>query len=69
MAQSEDGTTPLLLAALNGTTENIQVLLNAGADVTVQNGFGFTPLHIAADRGSTANVKALLDAGADVQAQ
>lgn len=36
-APSPDGTTPLMMAALSGSREMVQVLLDAGGDVTTRN--------------------------------
>lgn len=66
MARSNDGKTPLMLAAFFGTASDIQALLNWGADVMAQSNDGTTPLLLAALNGTTENIQALLNAGADV---
>ena len=43
----------------------IQMLLNAGADVMVQDDDGNTPLHYAANFDKDENIQTLLAAGAD----
>ena len=50
-------------------TEAVQVLLDAGANVDVQNKEGATALMAASVRGHTATVQVLLDAGANVDVQ
>ncbi len=61
---------PLFHAASN-SVENVQVLLNAGAEVnrrTCEDWNRSTPLHAAARSAEPGVVAALLEAGADVQA-
>jgi hypothetical protein len=43
-AKNEDGATALFYAAANGRWANVELLLNAGADVSVQDRRGMTPL-------------------------
>ena len=49
--------------------ETAQVLIEHGADVTMQDKAYSTPLHLASFRGSTETVRLLLQHGADVAAQ
>ena len=58
--------TPLHLAAKDGHLPIIKLLLNAGADPSVQDMEGATPLDEAAMSGHCGAVEALLDAGVDV---
>ena len=51
------------------STELLNLLVNAGADVNIQNISNHTALHIAAGRGRTEVAKLLVDAGADVNMQ
>ncbi|PCJ42511.1 MAG: hypothetical protein COA71_03085 [SAR86 cluster bacterium] len=45
----EEGSTPAMLAAMNGHYESATALLNAGADVNIQDKLGRTVLFIATD--------------------
>ena len=64
------GRTALHCAAWSSTdrSEEIALLLRAGADVNVRDEAGRTPLYYAAIGACPENVKALLDSGADVNA-
>jgi hypothetical protein len=59
------GSTPLISAAVFGRTEVALALIEAGADVNLQNNEGSTALHSAAFLCRTEIVKALLENGAD----
>jgi len=59
------GSSALITAAVFGKTEVAKVLIEAGADVNLQNNEGSTALHSAAFLCRTELVKALLDNGAD----
>eukprot|EP00434_Breviolum_minutum_P012153 symbB.v1.2.010716.t1/scaffold703.1/size171257/2 len=60
-----DGITPLIVATLNGSLEDVRLLLHQKALVDA-NGTGVTPLYTAAKHGQTELVKLLLEAQADV---
>jgi hypothetical protein len=57
--------TPLITASMFGSTEVARALIDAGADLNVQNADGSTALITAAFMGRTEIVEALLAAGAD----
>lgn len=46
-AESPNGTTPLMMAALYGTTPAVKLLLDAGADPTLRNQLGMTAVDFA----------------------
>ena len=59
------GSTPLITAATFGQDQIVRALIQAGADLTVQNNDGSTALHAAAFFGRVEIVQMLLDAHAD----
>ena len=59
-----NGETALMIAARYGYDKGVQVLLNASADVNIQNSEGNTALHFAADKGHLGICKMLLASGA-----
>lgn len=65
--RSPDGTTLLMVAALHGTPQSVEALLEHGANANAANDDGITPLIWAA--GSEAKVRTLLQHGADVNAR
>jgi ankyrin repeat protein len=65
----EAGRTPLHYAALNDNADAVAALLNARANVNVQDIEGFTPLHLAAQQGALQAARELLDRGAAVDAE
>jgi ankyrin repeat protein len=50
-AESPNGSTPLMMAAMYGSAEAVRVLLDAGADATVKNAIGLTALDFAQKAG------------------
>ena len=63
------GMTPLHAAASKGSSTNIQLLIDLGAEVNARLENGWTPLHSAVARNSSSHVQVLLAAGADVTAR
>jgi len=57
--------TPLIIAAFNGCTDIVRMLLDAGSDIGHRNDQGENALITASQEGNTDVVKVLLDAGAD----
>ena len=66
-AQSDEGESPLHIAALVGNSAAVYALIEAGADINARHKYGATPMHSAALSGNPAVVKKLIDAGADVR--
>jgi hypothetical protein len=58
------GWTPLMLAAGEGHTPIVSLLLAAGADVKAVNNYGASALAYAALRGECLTIQVLVDAGA-----
>ena len=59
------GSSPLITAALFGRTEIAKLLIDAGADLSIQNNDGSTALHVAAFFCHPEIVKMLLKKGVD----
>ena len=60
--------TLLIIAALNGHANIVEVLLEKGANVNAVDSEGWTPLHFAAQNGHASVVEVLLEKGANVNA-
>lgn len=65
---SDDGFTPLSLAAYFGNEDVVRTLLLVGADPNIpsKNGFSVYPIHSAVASNYTMIAKMLLEAGADI---
>ncbi len=61
-AESPNGTTPLMMAAMYGSPEAVKHLIQAGADLTIKNQLGLTALDFAI-RGQRQNAKELIETG------
>lgn len=66
-AESPNGSTPLMMAAMYGSPEAVKVLIQAGADLNIKNQLGLTALDFAV-RGSRQNAKELIETGLQRQA-
>jgi ankyrin repeat protein len=66
IVDEHDARTPLMLAAANGNTEIVKLLLDAGAKIGATDSAGSTALHWAAERGRADVVRQLLAANAPV---
>ena len=64
----EDGWKPLHLAARNGHTKIVELLVSHGARVNAKKADGWTPLHVAVFFGHIEVVKYLLSKGANIDA-
>jgi ankyrin repeat protein len=61
-AESPNGTTPLMMAAMYGSPESVKLLIQAGADLNVKNMQGMTALDFAV-RADRQNSKELIETG------
>ncbi len=61
-AESPNGTTPLMMAAMYGSPEAVKALIQAGADPTLKNQLGLSALDFAV-RGKRSNSIELMHAG------
>jgi len=59
------GDSLLHAAVIRGASEDVDILIAAGADINAVGDLGNAPLHHAASRGLQAVAKRLLDGGAD----
>lgn len=59
-AESPNGTTPLMMAAMYGSPEAVKSLIQAGADLTLKNQLGMTA-HDFAIRGQRPNARELIE--------
>jgi cytohesin len=66
-ARGQNGETPLLVAAAQGSTDIATALLDRGADPNARTADGHTPLHAAAYWGQRDAVELLLARGADAR--
>jgi ankyrin repeat protein len=61
-----DGRTPIQMAAYDGSTAIVEILIQAGAKLDIPDEeYGYTPLAVASWKGHAATVRLLIDAGAD----
>lgn len=57
---------PIELAASRGIIEEIEILINNGADINIQGEHGYTALHTAVEAGHKKVVTFLLENGANI---
>jgi ankyrin repeat protein len=62
-----NGNTPLHIAAQNGHSNIVEILLGLNAPINVQNSSGNTPAHMSIEYDYYATSKMLVDAGADLE--
>jgi len=67
--RTQQGSTPLHLAATNPDTGALQALIAAGADCNARDLDGLTPLHMAAYTQNARHARLLLECGADPYAK
>jgi ankyrin repeat protein len=67
--RDRDGNTPLIYAIANGKVQNVELLLDRGADPNLANNGGGTPLAYAIDFGQKEIEQMLIDAGAKTDTQ
>ncbi len=61
--RNDNGATPLMLAAMRGNKESVELLAAKGADVNVKANKGETALHLAAISGHRRTWWSFLSAG------
>tara|TARA_A100001037_G_C14993309_1_gene563607 strand:+ start:50 stop:1003 length:954 start_codon:yes stop_codon:yes gene_type:complete len=66
---SDDGWTPLQIAAAEGQNEIVELLISYDADVNAKADNGTTPLHCASGEGHKEIAELLISKGADVSAK
>jgi ankyrin repeat protein len=62
---AKDGTSALHWVVRVDDLETAKLLIRAGADVKLADGYGVTPLYLACANGNAAMIRLLIDAGAD----
>lgn len=64
-----DTTTLMMPACRRGNLEAMKILLEAGADTTINDGAGEPLINIASDYGHIDIIQFLLDSGSDVNSE
>lgn len=65
-ALNDEEITPLLIAAMRGTTEIARLLVDAGADIEALTDYGETPLSVAVEQNHPEFVALMISAGAEL---
>ena len=60
-AETDQGKTPLHVAASEGSEKSVERLIQMGANIDAKTFRGLTPLHLAALSGQSLNIKVLLE--------
>jgi ankyrin repeat protein len=68
-ARDESSSTAFLFACMHGQAECMEILQQAGCNVSAMNNQGYTGLHMAAAGGHAVAVRWLLDAKVDLEAR
>ncbi|MGH8671528.1 MAG: ankyrin repeat domain-containing protein [Burkholderiales bacterium] len=66
--RSENGWTPLMVAAFNGREDIAHALIQRGANIRARDHNGYSPIHWAAFKGYNSVVELLISKGAGVNA-
>ena len=64
-----DGSTPLMIAAMNGRPQALACLINKEADVFLKDNDGWSLLHCAAHGGNVEIIEKLLSLGLDIDSR
>ena len=64
--RTQSGYLPIHGGAMSGNVGVMMLLMNAGANIDMQNNFGFTPLHLAASANDLEMVEFLVNNGANI---
>jgi ankyrin repeat protein len=64
-ARADDGWTPLHVAVEQGNADIVRILVEHGADATIQANDGRTPLHMAAETGNVEVLRILVGQDTD----
>lgn len=66
---NDDGKTPIHLATEKGHFDVVNLLIDAGASLDIQDNLGNTPLHIASAHGNVELVRLFIGNGASLHTE